>query len=33
MLGSPVGVSLVIAAGVLQAVGAVIVRRLARISP
>ena len=33
MLGSPIGVSLVIAAGGLQAVGAVAVRRLARIAP
>ena len=33
MLGSPFGVSLVIAAGALQAVGAVAVRRLARIGP
>ena len=33
MLGSPFGVSLVIAASALQAVGAVAVRRLARIGP
>jgi tight adherence protein B len=33
MLGSPIGVSLVIAASVLQAVGAVAVKRLARIEP
>ena len=33
MLGSTIGVSLVIAAGGLQAVGAVAVRRLARIAP
>jgi tight adherence protein B len=33
MLGSPIGVSLVIAASVLQAVGAMAVRRLARIGP
>jgi tight adherence protein B len=33
MVGSPIGVSLVIAASALQAVGAVAVRRLARIGP